>query len=152
MGRALERLSRPEEARRCYRLAAPGRMGAQASAALAHSYRRAGEREQAAAVWREMIEARRGGAAPYIELAKYEEHVRKNPRGALELTERAIILLQEERLRPDASVQEIQNELQYRRRRLKRRLESREGAERPPEKEQGGEGAGETRKEPRRDS
>ncbi len=152
MGRALERLSRPEEARRCYRLATPGRMGAQASAALAHSYRRAGEREQAAAVWREMIEARRGGAAPYIELAKYEEHVRKNPRGALELTERAIILLQEERLRPDASVQEIQNELQYRRRRLKRRLESREGAERPPEKEQGREGAGETRKEPRRDS
>ncbi len=133
MGRALERFSRPEEARRCYRLAAGGRVGAQASAALARSWRRAGERDRAAAVWREMIEARRGGAQPYIELAKYEEHVRRDDRKALELTERAIILLQENTLRPEPSVQELQNELQYRRRRLMKRLENRRDGEKTPE-------------------
>ncbi len=122
MGRALERLDRPEEARRCYRLAVRGRVGAEASAALARSYRRTGERAQAAEIWREMIRTRRGGVKPYIELAKYEEHVRKDCRAALELTERAMMLLSETALREDGTVQELQNELQYRRRRLMRKL------------------------------
>ena len=122
MGRALERLDHPEEARKCYRLASRGRAGAEASAALAHSYRRGGEREQAARIWREMIDSRRGGIMPYIELAKYEEHVKRDIRAALALTDRAMILLNEISLRPDTSVQEVQNELQYRRSRLKRKL------------------------------
>ena len=122
MGRALEKNNRPEEARKCYRLASRGRVGTEAYSALARSYRRAGDREEAARVWQEMIACRRGGAAPYIELAKYEEHVRRDNRTALELTEQALALLSEVTLRQDASVQETQNELQYRRRRLKRKL------------------------------
>ena len=122
MGRCLERFSRPEEARRCYRLAAAGRMGAEASAALAHSWRRAGDRAQAAEIWRKMIAEKRGGAQPYIELAKYLEHGLRDPRAALEVTEQALILLSEVRLREDASVQDTEKELQYRRRRLKRKL------------------------------
>ena len=122
LGRALERMDHPEEARKCYRLAARGRAGAEASAALAGSYRRAGDRAQAAEIWREMIRTRRGGVKPYIELAKYEEHVRKDCRAALEWTEQALMLLSEASLREDGTVQETKNELQYRRRRLRNKL------------------------------
>lgn len=122
MGRALEKLDHPEEARRCYRLASRGRMGTEASVSLAHSYRRAGDRDRAAEIWREMIASRRGGVKPYIELAKYEEHARRDPGAALELTEKALMVISEDRLKPDPAVQEMKNELQYRRRRLKRRL------------------------------
>ena len=145
MGRALERLKRPEEARTCYRLASRGRVGAEASAALAHSYRRAGERGQAASVWREMIASRRGGAQPYIELAKYEEHVRKNLPAALEWTERAIAVVSEASLRENPAVQETRNELQYRRQRLKRKLAAAAERERPegaPGRGEGPEGDG----------
>jgi len=122
MGRALERLNRTENARRCYRLAGRGRMRDLAGQALAVSYRRAGEREQAAQVWREMIRERRGGVRPYVELAKYEEHIRKNIPAALRLTEEAIALCGEMRLREDGTVQQTQNELQYRYQRLRRRI------------------------------
>ena len=126
MGRALERLDRTENARNCYRLARRGRMGDLAGQALAVSYRRTGEREQAAEVWREMIRERRGGTLPYVELAKYEEHVRRNVPAALELTERAIALLSEASLRNDGTVQQEQNELQYRYQRLRRKMKETE--------------------------
>ena len=122
MGRALERLNRTENARNCYRLARRGRMGDLAGQALAVSYRRTGEREQAAQVWREMIRDRRGGVTPYVELAKYEEHVRRNIPAAMELTERAMSLCSEMTLREEGTVQETQNELQYRYQRLRRKM------------------------------
>ena len=122
MGRALERINRTENARHCYRLARKGRMGDSAGAALATSYRRSGEREEAAQVWREMIQERRGGITPYVELAKYEEHVRRDPSAALKLTEAALALISEPRLRESGTVQEAKNELQYRRQRLLRKL------------------------------
>ena len=122
MGRALEKFHHPEDARKCFRLAIRGKTAADASAALAHSYRRAGDREQAAKIWRQMIASGRGGVQPYIELAQYQEHVLRDDRGALETTERAILMLGEAALREDGAVQETQNELQYRRRRLKSRL------------------------------
>ena len=122
MGRALERMNRPEQARRCYRLASRGRMGDAASAALAQSYRRAGNREEAVRIWQEMIRARRGGITPYVELAKYYEHCRKDCAAALEMTERALMLLSEPALGEDYSVQEAKKELQYRHQRLRRKL------------------------------
>jgi hypothetical protein len=122
MGRALEKTSHPEEARRCYTLAREGRMGPEAGRALAFSHRRSGEREEAAAVWREMISRRQGGAEPYIELAKYEEHIRKNPAAALRLTEQALSLLSEPGIGDGLAVQEAKNEVQYRYQRLKRKL------------------------------
>ena len=125
MGRALERINRTENARHCYRLARRGRMGDSADAALAMSYRRGGEREQAAEVWREMIRDRRGGIVPYVELAKYEEHVRRDIPAALELTEKALLLISEPTLREGKTVQESKNELQYRRQRLIRKLKER---------------------------
>ena len=122
MGRALERMDHDDEARRCYDLARKGRMSAEASGALAANYRRAGERAEAAQIWREMIAAGRGGVSPFVELAKYYEHVLKNPAGALELTEKAMARLAEATLREDRTVQETRNELQYRYQRLKRKL------------------------------
>ena len=127
MGRALERFDYPEEARKCYRLASRGRVGAEASSALARSYRRAGDRAKAAEVWEEMIRARKGGPAPYIELAKYQEHVLRDAKAALETTDRALMMISEVSLRPGEAVQETKNELQYRRLRLKRKLERAEG-------------------------
>ena len=125
MGRALEKINRTENARHCYRLARRGRMGDSAGAALAMSYRRSGEREAAAGIWREMIREKRGGIAPYVELAKYEEHVRRDIPAALEMTEKALLLLSEPALREGATVQESKNELQYRRARLLRKLKER---------------------------
>ena len=126
MGRALEKLERTEDARRCYRLARRGRMGDLAGSALAVSYRRTGEREEAVRVWQEMVRERRGGIEPYVELAKYEEHVRRNYPAALDWTERAMIRLSEPSLRAGGTVQQLQNELQYRYQRLKRRIKEKE--------------------------
>ena len=126
MGRALEKLERTEDARRCYRLARRGRMGDLAGSALAVSYRRTGEREEAVRVWQEMVRERRGGIEPYVELAKYEEHVRRNYPAALEWTEQAMIRLSEPSLRADGTVQQVQNELQSRYQRLKRRIKEKE--------------------------
>ena len=128
MGRGLERMKYPEEARKCYRLATRGKMGAEASAALAVSYRRSGERKEAAEIWRRMIREGRGGIRPCVELAKYEEHTARNPREALALTEKALMLLSEPTLRPE-TVQELKNELQYRLNRLKRKVKERESWE-----------------------
>ena len=126
MGRGLDRMKYPEAARKCYRLASRGRMGAEASAALAVSYRRSGERKEAAEIWRQMIREGRGGVGPYIELAKYEEHGARNPREALRLTEKALMMLSEPRLGEGNPVQQIKNELQYRRRRLLLKLAAEE--------------------------
>ena len=125
MGRALEKINRTENARHCYRLAQRGRMGDSAGTALAMSYRRSGDREQAAEIWREMVRERRGGVQPYVELAKYEEHVRRDPKAALDWTEKALFLLSEPVLREGGTVQETKNELQYRRQRLLRKLKER---------------------------
>lgn len=125
MGRALERIQRTENARHCYRLARKGRMGDAAGTALAMSYRRSGEKEEAAGIWREMIAERRGGITPYVELAKYEEHTRRDCAAALKWTEQALMLLSEPTLRAPGTVQEEKNELQYRRQRLLRKLEER---------------------------
>jgi len=125
MGRALERMNRTERARHCYRLAQRGRMGDSAGTALAMSYRRSGEKDKAAGIWRDMVRGRRGGVTPYIELAKYEEHTLRNNRAALEWTEKAMAFLSEPSLREDRTVQETKNELQYRRQRLLRKLKER---------------------------
>ncbi len=125
MGRALEGQNHPEKARKCYTLARRGRMGSETSAALARSLRRTGSRAEAARVWQEMIRAGQGGISPYIELAKYEEHIRKDIPAALELTEKALAILSEERLPGSGNrppVQETENEVQYRCHRLKRKL------------------------------
>ena len=122
MGRALEKLQKTERSRHCYQLARKGRMGPEASEALARSYRRSGERQEAAAVWQEMMDRRQGGVTPYVEMAKYLEHVKKDIPAALKLTEKAIALLSETPLLGAGTVQETEKELQYRYQRLRRKM------------------------------
>ena len=126
MGRALERAAHVQEARRCYRLVSGGRLRAESQARLAHSYRRAGQREEAVRVWQGMIDRREGGVTPYIELAKHYEHRAGDPAAALEMTRRAMALLSEPSLRENETVQAAQNALQCRYDRLKRRLAGKE--------------------------
>ena len=124
MGRALERNRHPERARVCYRLASRGKMSTAASAALAASWRRAGNREEAARIWREMVATGRGGIGPMVELAKYEEHFRKNLPEALKWTEKAMARISEPGLGTDMAVQEAKKELQYRHQRLRRKMQA----------------------------
>ena len=124
MGVALERFRHTEEARRCYRLAG-GEMHAQGQQRLAVSYRRSGEKQEAAAVWEGMIRRREGGVTPYIELAKHYEHQLKDVPAALDMVRKAIAMLAEPSLFEEASVQEARNALQYRYDRLKRKLDGR---------------------------
>ena len=122
MGQALDRTGQAERARACYHLARRGKMGAAASAALAVNWRRAGNWEEAARVWLEMAETGRGGADPLIELAKYEEHGKRNLKAALYWTERAMAKLSEPGLGRDMTVQEQQKEVQYRYQRILRKM------------------------------
>lgn len=126
MGRALERNSCTVQARRCYRLALRGKMGSQASTALAHSYRRSGDLQEAAVIWKQMIASGRGGITPYIEMAKYCEHRLRDIPTAMEYTRKAMSLLAEPSLKDGSSVQSLQNELQYRYARLKRKASQKE--------------------------
>ena len=121
MGRALERFRHHEEARKCYRLVPGGRYHAQGQERLASSLRRFGEKEAAAEVWKAMIARREGGVTPYVELAKYYEHVLRNYDAAMDMTLRAMQRLSDEAAWNPGSVQETQNALQYRYDRLKRK-------------------------------
>ncbi len=121
MGVALDRFRHTEEARRCYRLAG-GAMHARGQEKLAASYRRSGEKDEAAAVWRGMIQRREGGVTPYVEMAKYYEHQCRDIPAALDMVRRAIALISEPSLFEESSVQEMRNALQYRYDRLRRKL------------------------------
>ncbi len=121
MGVALDRFRHTEEARRCYRLAG-GAMHAMGQQRLAVSYRRDGERQEAARIWQGMIDRHEGGVTPYVELAKYYEHTQKDVPAALEMVRKAISLMSEPTLFDDEAVQAAQNALQYRYERLKRKL------------------------------
>ena len=128
MGAGLHRDRREPEARRCWRLVRAGRMRPASRLQLARSCRSAGDRAEAARLWREMIDRREGGVQPYIELAKHCEHAERDIPAALRYTRQALILLAEPALGTNRSVQETKNALQYRYARLTRKL--REQAER----------------------
>ena len=69
-----------------------------------------------------MIERREGGAAPFIELAKYYEHTQRDIHAAMEMTRRAMAILAEPTLFDPPSVQAERNAVQLRYDRLKRKL------------------------------
>lgn len=125
MGRFLEKDHHLPEAQRCYRLSA-GRLRVKAGMALASTYRRTGKQEEASKLWHQMIRNGQGGITPYIELAKYLEHVQKDIPAAMEITRQALVRISEPSLRQLRSVQEAKNELQYRYERLKRKFNQKE--------------------------
>ena len=123
MGLAMERMHHPQEARRCYRLVSSGRLHAQGQLRLAASYRRSGEKDTAAAIWQKMLERREGGAAPYIELAKYYEHTAHDLPTALRMTRQGLALLAEPSLLDTPEQTAQREELQARYARLSKMMQ-----------------------------
>ena len=78
IGRVLLRGGRTEQGRACMRILGHSTLSAQARMHLASSYKHTREWEAAADSCREMIARGEGGTWPYIELAKYYEHIAKD--------------------------------------------------------------------------
>lgn len=91
LGKVCEQRGHIEKARQCYRAADQGSLSALCRMRIAETYRRAGEREQAAKIYQTMAACRQGGMEPLIALAKYYEHQKKDYQKALQYTRRAIV-------------------------------------------------------------
>jgi len=83
VGKALLRAGRTEAGRKCLRIAGRSTLASGAHMVLASSYKRQREWTQAADTWKSMIVRGIGGTEPYIELAKYYEHIEKDYSRAL---------------------------------------------------------------------
>ena len=75
VGCTLMRGGHTQRARTCFKILGHSSLSGQAHMHLAVSYRRAQEWQEAVESWRTMIARGEGGTWPYIELAKYWEHV-----------------------------------------------------------------------------
>ena len=126
MGVALEKEHHPEEARRCYRLVSSGRLRARSQQRTAVSLRREGRRDEACAVWQEMIRRREGGALPYRELAKYYEHTAHDLPRAIRMTRLGLMVAAEPTLFDPPELTELREDLTKRYDRLRKKLEARE--------------------------
>ncbi len=89
-GRALEKCGEGELARRCFRVASVSALSQQARLELAQSYRRERDFQAAADVYRGMIARGEAEVDTYVALAILLERRLHDPRGALEITEKAI--------------------------------------------------------------
>ena len=131
MGSGLERYQHHEEARRCWEMVGSGSLHAQSQLRLAASWRRAGERDKAVAIWQSLTRTGEGGITPWVELAKHYEHTVRDYQSARACVRRAIAALADPATAfwMDArTVQEEKNALQYRYARLERKLREAESA------------------------
>lgn len=78
VGKTLLRGGRTQRARNCLKILGHSTLAPQAHLYLASSYKQGREWAQAAELWKTMIARGEGGTWPYIELAKYYEHVRQD--------------------------------------------------------------------------
>ena len=94
LGKAFEKLSRVEQAARCFREALNHKMESkdreEALIRLGYSLKRLGQWELAVKVWRYMIETGSHSLIPYEELAKYYEHRIKDFEQAIVVVNRAL--------------------------------------------------------------
>lgn len=128
LGRLFEDRGRLGEALTCYEGARQRGVSAVTETALfrrlSFAYKRARAHPQAVAIWEQMIAG--GGLAlfPYIELAKYHEHVTRRYDLAESLTVRALAVVERRRSLGGAGAQREYLEVQHRLRRLRRKLGS----------------------------
>lgn len=90
VGRTLERGGRMQQARKCYRILGRSSMSSHAHMRLAASYKRERDWNEALRSWQTMISCGEGGTWPYIEMAKYYEHVAKDVPRALSYAKAAL--------------------------------------------------------------
>jgi len=78
VGRTLMRGGRTQKARACFRILGHSSLSSQAHMHLAVSYKKEKEWKEAVETWQGMIVKGDGGTWPYIELAKYYEHIARD--------------------------------------------------------------------------
>lgn len=78
VGKTLLHGRRTQQARNCLKILGHSTLAPQAHLYLASSYKQGREWTEAAELWKTMIAKGEGGAWPYIELAKYYEHVQRD--------------------------------------------------------------------------
>ncbi len=83
VGRTLLRGGRTQQARACFKILGHSSLSGQAHMHLAASYKKEHEWAQAVAAYQTMIAQGAGGTLPYVELAKYYEHIEKDVDRAL---------------------------------------------------------------------
>lgn len=83
VGRTLMRGGRTQQARACFKILGHSTLSAQAHMHLAASYKREKEWAEAVKTCQQMIAQGAGGVWPYIELAKYYEHIARDNGRAL---------------------------------------------------------------------
>ncbi len=91
VGKTLMRGGHVTKARSCFKVLGRTSMAAQAQMHLAVSYKKEKEWEQAVSSLQDMISCGSGGIWPYIELAKYYEHVAKDNARALRYANSALV-------------------------------------------------------------
>lgn len=90
VGKTLMRTGKTERARRCFRILRHSSMSSQAHLYLASSYKKEKDWENTISVCRNMIASGNGGVWPYIELAKYYEHIVRDIPSALHCANSAL--------------------------------------------------------------
>lgn len=90
VGRTLMRGGRTRQARACMKILGHSSLSPQAHMYLADSYRRGREWNEAVSALQTMIARGEGGTWPYIELAKYYEHVARDIPRALDCASAAL--------------------------------------------------------------
>ena len=83
VGRTLMRGGHTEQARRCFKILGKSSLSSQAHMHLAASYKKGREWDDEISTCRAMIASGEGGTWPYIELAKYYEHIARDIPAAL---------------------------------------------------------------------
>ena len=90
VGKTLLRTGSTERARRCFRILGHSSMSSQAHMYLASSYKKEKDWAETKSVCLSMIASGSGGVWPYIELAKYYEHIEKDAGRALQYANGAL--------------------------------------------------------------
>jgi len=127
VGRTLLRAGRIERGQKCLRIAGRSTLASGAHMVLASSYKRQRDWAQATDTWKSMIARGVGGTAPYIEMAKYCEHIEKDvPRalsyasGALRYRLNVAPLSGMDETELDAELNEIRRRIERLRRKIER--------------------------------
>ncbi len=90
VGRTLLRSGCTDKGRRCLKLVGQSPVSEMAYTALSLSYKKDRDWEHAVSSWHEMISHGEGGIFPYVELAKYYEHIVKDYDQALRFSQYAL--------------------------------------------------------------
>lgn len=91
VSRTLLRAGKTQKARNCFRILGHTTLSAQAHMYLAASYKKEKEWSEAVQTYQSMIAQGAGGTWPYIELAKYYEHIAKDLDRALHYANGALV-------------------------------------------------------------